>query len=107
MKRFAKDPDTSPVLLSWIAGAGNTYILEFLSGPTGLYACCETRHKLTKEMLLVWCSKTNEIFDALMHLLSVWIHEPSYVHSIQAYYNTVGSLLLKVVQRRTGKCLLS
>lgn len=105
-KRFAKDPDTGPLLLSWLDGS-NDYIINFLSGPVGLYACHRTRGTLTKDMLQLWCLKTDEIFDSLMHLLHIWAHEPSYISSLNGKYNSVGSVLFKIVEGRIGTQQLS
>lgn len=102
VKRYAKDPETSPTILAWLT-KGDQYVVDFLSGPVGLYASHRTRGKLTKEMLLVWCTKTNETFSSLMELLDVWVGEPSYRSSIQYHYETVGSLLFQVVKGRSGE----
>jgi hypothetical protein len=105
VERYAKDPQTGPLILSWITnqhGSGQ-YIVDFLSGPVGLYASHRTRGKLAKEMLLSWCTETNKTFDLLLDLLRVWVNEPSYVSSMQNYHSMVGSLLYKVVKGRLGK----
>jgi hypothetical protein len=104
VKRYAKDPETGLSILSWVTGEGQ-YIIDFLSGPVGLYASHRTRGKLTRDMLLAWCSKTNETFSSLMELLSVWVSEPSYVSSMQQKHESVGSLLFKVVEGRSGKLI--
>jgi hypothetical protein len=105
VERYAKDPETGPSILSWVTDEYHygQYVIDFLSGPLGLYASQRTRGKLTKDMLLTWCTKTNKTFDLLLNLLRVWVSEPSYVSSMQQKHSVIGSLLFKVVQKRTGE----
>jgi hypothetical protein len=107
VERYAKDPETGPSILSWVTDEYHygQYIINFLSGPVGLYASHRTRGKLTKAMLLAWCTKTNEIFGLLLNLLRVWVSEPSYVSSMQQKHSMIGSLLFKVVERRSGELI--
>jgi hypothetical protein len=103
--RYAKDPDTSPFILSWVTDEyqQNQYVIDFLSGPVGIYVSHRTSDRLTKDMLVTWCMKTNKTFVLLLDLLRVWINEPSYVSTIQHKHSLIGSLLFKVLERRIGK----
>jgi hypothetical protein len=105
IERYAKDPDTGPSIMSWVTDQhGNgQYITDFLSGPVGLYASDRTRSKLTRDTLFAWCTITNKTFDLLLDLLRVWINEPSYRSSMQQKHAMVGSLLFKVIERRSGE----
>jgi hypothetical protein len=107
VERYAKDPETGPSILSWVTDEYHygQYIINFLSGPVGLYASHRTRGKLTKAMLLAWCTKTNKIFGLLLNLLRVWVSEPSYVSSMQQKHSMIGSLLFKIVERRSGELI--
>jgi hypothetical protein len=102
VKRYAKDPETSPAILSWLTGQ-DRYTIDFLSGPVGIYASHRTRGKLTMDMLLAWCAKTNEVFGLLIELLSVWVMEPGFGSIMGLRHESVGTLLFSVIEGRSGK----
>jgi hypothetical protein len=106
-QRYAKDPETGPSILGWVTNqyGNDPYIINFLSGPVGLYASDRTRGKLTKDMLLDWCTKTNKTFNLLLDLLRVWVSEPGFVPLMSHKHSMVGSLLFEVAKRRSGELI--
>ncbi|KDQ57839.1 hypothetical protein JAAARDRAFT_47658 [Jaapia argillacea MUCL 33604] len=101
LKRHARDPETGPQLFRTIVQESNG-IIPFLAGPIGLFACGRTRKTLSKEELSAWCSKTNEVFPALLALLDTWAREPSCgsYDGVADWHDLLGTMLFNWIQAR-------